>query len=97
MREYEATIIIQPQLESDDRDELVGRIEELLVPGSAEEEGSRLDIWGLRRLAYPIQNQTEGYYVFYAGEMDPTRIQQIERSLQYMEDVLRYMIVRKEG
>jgi len=97
VREYEATIIIQPQLEDTERDQLVGRIGELLSPGSSENENGIFDIWGLRRMAYPIQNHHEGYYIFYSGELDPTKIPQFERSFQYMEDVLRYLIVRKEG
>ena len=96
MREYEVTIIIQPQLEEDERKELIERISELLVPGAKEEEKPNADEWGMRRLAYPIQKYNEGYYVLYESVLDLDRIPEIERSMQYMEDVLRYMVVRKE-
>jgi small subunit ribosomal protein S6 len=48
-------------------------------------------------MAYPIQKFTEGYYVLYEGSLDPSRITEIERSMQYMEDVLRYLVIRKES
>ena len=96
MREYEVTIIIQPQLEEDERKKLIERISELLVPEAKEEEKPTADEWGMRRLAYPIQKHTEGYYVLYEGFLEPARIPEAERSMQYMEDILRYLIVRKE-
>jgi len=97
VREYDITIIIQPQLEEDERNKLIERISELLVPGAEEEEKPTADEWGMRRLAYPIQNHREGYYVLYEGSPDPKRIPDIERSMQYMEDVMRYLVVRKES
>jgi len=51
----------------------------------------------LRRLAYPIEKNVEGYYVLYEASVDPAQIAQIERNLQYMEDILRYMSFRKES
>ena len=97
MREYEVTIIIQPQLEEDERKELIQRVSELLAPVAKEEEKPTVNEWGMRRLAYPIQKNTEGYYVLYEGVLDGSRIPGIERSMQYMEDILRYLIVRKES
>jgi small subunit ribosomal protein S6 len=97
VREYEVTVIIQPQLEEDERAKLIESISELLVPGAAEEDKPVADVWGMRRLAYPIQKNTEGYYLLYDAFLDPTRIPEMERSMQYMEDVLRYLVVRKES
>lgn len=97
MRDYEVTIIIQPQLEESDRNQLIEQVSNLLVPGDDEAAKPSINEWGLRRLAYPIRKLTEGYYVLYEGSLDPTRITEIERSMQYMEDLLRYLVVRKES
>lgn len=97
MREYEVTIIIQPQLEESERNQLIEQVSELLAPEAEEEAKPTANEWGLRRLAYPIRKFTEGYYVLYEGSLDPTRITEIERSMQYMEDLLRYLVVRKES
>ncbi len=96
MREYEVTIIIQPQLEEDEREKLIERVSDLLVPEATEDEKPAMDVWGMRRLAYPIQKNTEGFYVLYEAALDPTRITDVERSLQFTEDILRYLVVRKE-
>jgi small subunit ribosomal protein S6 len=96
VRDYEVTIIIQSQLEESERNQLIDRVGQLLAPGAAEEAKPAVNQWGLRRLAYPINNHTDGYYVLYEGELDPTRIGDIERSMEYMDDVLRYLVVRKQ-
>lgn len=97
MREYEVTIIVQPQLEEEPRKKLVESISDLLLPGASEEEKPVVKEWGMRRLAYPIQKFTEGYYVLYEASIDPTRVTEIERNMQYRDDLLRYMVIRKEA
>ncbi len=95
MREYEVTVIIQPQLEEAERTQLIERLSNLLIPGSKEDGALVANHWGVRQLAYPIKKFTEGYYVLYEAKLDPTRIKDIERSMQYNEDVLRYLVIRK--
>ncbi len=97
MRDYEVTIIIQPQLEESERNKLIEEVRELLVPGAEDEAKPAVNEWGLRRLAYPIRKITEGYYVLYEGALDPQRVTEIERAIEYMEDVIRYLVIRKEG
>lgn len=97
MREYEVTIIIQPELEEQPRTELLERVNSWLVPGEAEAEEMTVDHWGMRNLAYPIQNHNRGYYIYYEVSIDPSRISEIERNMQYNENLLRYMFVRKES
>ncbi len=95
MRDYEVTVVIQPQLEEAERGPMVERLSNLLVPGSKEDGALTANHWGMRQLAYPIRKFTEGYYILFDAKIDPTRIKEIERSMQYNEDVLRYLVVRK--
>ena len=96
MREYEVTVVIQPQLEEAERNQLIERLSDLLIPGSKENGALTANHWGVRQLAYPIRKFQEGYYVLFEAQLDPTRIRDIERSMQYNEDVHRYLVVRKE-
>ncbi|MCA9950901.1 MAG: 30S ribosomal protein S6 [Anaerolineales bacterium] len=96
MRDYEVTVILQPKLEEKERNELVESITVLLVPEDAEDGNPQLDVWGMRKMAYAIQKFSEGYYLHYNAKIDPARLSEIERSMQYMEDVIRYLIVCKE-
>ena len=95
MRDYEVTVIVQPQLEETERNQLIERIGEILVPGRKEEDLT-VNHWGLRRLAYPINKFEEGYYVFYEANIDPSSLTEIERTMRYIEDVLRYLVIRKD-
>ncbi len=95
MREYEVTVVIQPQLEEAERNQAIERLGNLLVPGSKEDGALTANHWGVRQLAYPIKKFQEGYYVLYEAQIDPARIKDIERSMQYNEDILRYLVVRK--
>lgn len=98
MREYEITIVIQPKLEESGRNELLERITGWITGGDASEENQpAANHWGIRQLAYPIRKFEEGYYVLYEAKMAPTAVSELERNLQFVEDVLRYLIVRKEG
>jgi ribosomal protein S6 len=47
-------------------------------------------------MAYPIEKNKEGYYVFFDAQIEPERIRDIERNMQFTEDILRYLFVRKE-
>ena len=96
MREYEVTIIIQPKLEEGPRNELIKRVEGWLTFGEDEATKPVAHHWGRRHMAYEIQKNREGYYVFYEAKLDPVKISDIERNFQYSEDIIRYLVVRKE-
>jgi small subunit ribosomal protein S6 len=95
VREYEVTVVIQPQLEEAERTQVIERLGNLLVPGSKDDGALTANHWGVRQLAYPIKKFQEGYYVLFEAKIDPSRIRDIERSMQFNEDVLRYLVVRK--
>ncbi len=96
MRDYEVTVVIQPQLEDTERTQMIEQLGNLLVPGSKEDGALTANHWGVRQLSYPIRKFTEGYYVLYEAKFDPARIKDIERSMHYNEYVLRYLVVRKD-
>lgn len=52
--------------------------------------------WGRRKFAYPIQKQREGHYTLFRFSIDPQAIAELERSLQILEHVTRFMIVAED-
>lgn len=54
-----------------------------------------VDEWGKRRLAYPINDETEGYYVFTTMTCEPSLPAELERIAGITEGVLRIMVIRK--
>jgi len=90
MRNYEVVFIAQPDL---DETTLKGVIEK--VSGWVTDSGgtvANVDLWGKRRLAYAIRKQREGYYVFMNVQVAPSFTSELERNLQYLEPVMRYLV-----
>ena len=54
-----------------------------------------VDEWGKLRLAYPINDETEGYYIFTTMTSEPVLPAELERIAGITEGVLRIMVIRK--
>lgn len=97
MREYEVTIILEPKLEEEPRNAIIERVLGWVVDGEVTDDNRpKVDLWGRRRMAYPIRKNNEGFYVYIEANIDPERLVDIERNFQYNESIMRYLIVRKE-
>ena len=91
---YELVYIINPALEEDPRKELIARFS-----GMIEQNGGTVDTideWGKRRLAYPINDLPEGYYVLVRYTAEPTVPKEIERNMGITDNILRYLTTRIE-
>jgi len=97
VREYEVTVILKPDIEEAVRTELIGSLERLLTHGEGEGSAPATTHWGQRQLAYPIKNFRDGYYVFFEALMEPKRIPDVERNIQFNDEILRHLVVRKES
>lgn len=96
MRAYEVTVIVQSSLNDEERETALNRVVELLTHGEGEENKPVAHHWGLRKLAYPIDDKTDGYYVLYDAQLEPAKISGLERDIMYEQDILRHLVVRKE-
>ncbi len=56
-------------------------------------EVGKTDRWGRRRLAYEIARQNEGYYVVVEFKADPAAIAELERTLHFADEVLRFKVI----
>ncbi len=91
MRKYELVCVIQPDL---DNDALNGVVEK--VKGWIGEAGGNVDkveLWGKRRMAYPIRKQFDGYYVLMNVTLAPEATTGLQRNLRFLEPVMRHMLV----
>ncbi len=94
MREYELIFIVHPDLETAAFDEVVEKVQ-----GWITEEGgeiSKVDVWGKRKMAYPIRKKEEGQYVLLETKMPPTSILNLERNLRLLEPVMRFLVTNRE-
>src|SRR5260221_14713771 len=56
----------------------------------------RVNRWGGRRLAYPIQHHRDGYYVFFDMILPPETVLELDRTMKVSEEVLRPLIKRRD-
>ena len=90
---YEVMLILDPALEDDRKDATVETVKGIIA---AEGEVGNVDTWGMRKLAYPIQKKSEGYYVVIEFKAQPTLPKELDRRLKISDNVIRHMIVNKD-
>lgn len=90
MRNYELVCIIQPDLDETALNGVLDRVKGWV----AESGGSvdKVDVWGRRRLAFPIHKQREGQYVLLNVSLKPAATAELERNIRFQETVLRHML-----
>ena len=93
MINYEVMLILDPALEDDKTDATVETVKGIIA---AEGEVGNVDTWGMRKLAYPIQKKSEGYYVVIEFKAQPTLPKELDRRLKISDNVIRHMIVNKD-
>ncbi len=92
MRRYETIYILRPTLGEEEVNELVEKTNTILTSGDG--EIIALDKWGLRKLAYLIKKESNGYYVFcdYGTELE--NVTEMERKFRIDDAVLKYMTLK---
>ena len=96
MRDYEVVYIFKPDLLADEVTSRLERYHQMLSGGDGSEI-TAVEHWGKRQLAYPIQNELNGYYVVAQFRCDPAHLPEYERLLKLEEQLLRYLVVLSEG
>mgnify|MGYP001106311485 FL=1 len=89
---YEVVYIIDPMLSEEDTAALVAKFKTL-----AEQNGSAVEVeeWGKRKLAYEINDRTEGYYVLMTFTSAPAFPKELDRVLRITDGIMRSLIVCK--
>lgn len=90
---YESVLIFSMTLGEDGITAVTDKFKSLI--GQHAELGD-VDVWGKRRLAYPINDETEGFYVLYKFVSGAEFPAELDRICQITDGVLRSMIVRTD-
>jgi small subunit ribosomal protein S6 len=94
MSNYETVFILTPVLSDDQAKETVKKFEDLIAANSGKVVSS--EVWGLKKLAYPIQKKTTGFYFLLDYEIEGATIAKIETELKRDERVMRFLTVKME-
>ena len=93
MNKYEMLYIISAKQTEEQREALIAKVQKMVEDRNGSVEN--IDKWGMKKLAYPIQFQNEGFYVLMNFEVDPLEIRGLENALNIIEPIVRKMIVSK--
>jgi small subunit ribosomal protein S6 len=93
-RDYELGVILNPDAGEDQTRTLVDRVTHY-VTGN---DGTvvRVNAWGRRHMAYPIQHHRDGLYYWFDLILPPTAVAELERSLRVNEDVIRHLLKSRD-
>ena len=92
MNSYETVFILTPVLSEDQMKEAVEKFKGLLVDNGAEIVNEEL--WGMRKLAYPIQKKTTGFYCLLEYKGEPTIVKKLDIAFRRDERVIRFLTFR---
>ncbi len=94
MKEYELAVIFDATLEEEKIDQEIAKLTTLLE--SEKCEIARIDKWGVKKLAYPIKKQENGFYAIIYFNGTSVIIPEVDRVNKINELVLRHMVVKSE-
>lgn len=91
MRKYELLYVLTPALNEDGIKEMNEKILNLISTNASDVS---TDEWGMRQLAYEIEDQREGYYVIVTFSSNSEFPKELERNLRINDKVLRFLVTR---
>jgi small subunit ribosomal protein S6 len=94
-RDYELGIVINPEVGDEQARALVERVTHIITNNGG--QVIRVNAWGRRRLAYPIQRFRDGLFFFYDLTLDPSTIAEIERNIRVNEDIIRHLMKLRDS
>jgi small subunit ribosomal protein S6 len=88
---YETVFILTPVLSEDQTKEAVKKFKDLIKAGRGKVHHE--ESWGMRKLAYPIQKKSSGFYHLIEFEGEPAFVNKLETEYRRDERVLRFMTI----
>ena len=95
MNKYELTLVVNAKIEDDERAAAVEKATEIITRfgGTVTE----VEDAGKKRLAYEIQKMKEGFYYFVQFDAPATSAAEVEKRVRIVDNVIRYLCVRKDA
>lgn len=91
---YETIMVLNTKLDEDALKALIAKFTDLIAANGTIDS---VDEWGKRRLAYEIEDETDGYYVLVNFTSEPDFLKELDRVYNITDGVLRTMTVRKSA
>jgi len=93
MTNYELMFIVESTLEDSAKEQAVETVKGIIADNG---EIVKADIWGMKKLAYPINKRNEGYYALVEFKADGSFPKELDRRLKISDSIIRHMIINKD-
>lgn len=93
MNNYEVMFIIEAALDQEKKEAAIEMVKEIITAGG---EVGKVNIWGTRKLAYPIQKKNEGFYAVIEFRANPDLPKELDRRLKISDSIIRHIIINKD-
>ncbi|SDY73508.1 30S ribosomal protein S6 [Tindallia californiensis] len=94
MNKYELMYVMKPATEEAEREALLEKYKGIIE--KADGQVDNIEEWGLRKLAYEIKKETEGFYMLMNFQSDVDVPKELDRNMKIADEVIRHMITRIE-
>ena len=94
MNKYELALVVSAKIEDDARTPTVEKAKDYIVRAGG--TVTEVEDWGKKKLAYEVQKMSEAYYYFIQFDAEPTVPAEVEQDVRIMDNVLRFLVVRKD-
>jgi small subunit ribosomal protein S6 len=92
MSKYELVVVLPGNLQKENNQKLTAKVKKVVSDLKAVIE-SEVD-WGVRKLSYPIKQNTLGHYLIWKLDIPVSSIKEMKRLLNFETDLLRYMLLK---
>jgi small subunit ribosomal protein S6 len=93
MTNYELMFIVESTLEDSVKEQTVETVKSLIADNG---EIVKADIWGMKKLAYPINKKNEGYYALVEFKANGDFPKELDRRLKISDNIIRHMVINKD-
>lgn len=95
MKSYDLIYVVRPDLDQDALKTLTDRVAQRITDQAGTVEA--LDTWGKRRMSFSLKKNREGFFIHTRFSADPSKVAEIRRAVNLMEEILRSTITNAVG
>lgn len=90
MRNYELLFILDPAMDEAARNQMIETVKGII---NVDGEAGEADLWGVKKLAYPINKKKDGFYVLIPFKASAELPKELDRRLKISDNCMRHIIV----
>jgi small subunit ribosomal protein S6 len=94
VRDYELGIVVSPEASEEQTKAILDRMTQIVQTNGG--QVVKVNAWGRRRLAYPIEHHRDGLYFFLDLALTPQTVVELDRNLKVTEEVIRHLLVKRD-